>query len=114
MSDGLNLSNVSISLNGTALFAIDAQVAKGKVLTVMGPSGSGKSTLLAFLTGTLDRTFAAQGRIVLNGRDVTDLPTHRRRIGILFQDDLLFPHLSVAGNLAFGLPPAPRRSAKSL
>ncbi|QFU10297.1 Sulfate/thiosulfate import ATP-binding protein CysA [Rhodobacteraceae bacterium THAF1] len=108
MSDGLNLSNVSISLNGTALFAIDAQVAKGKVLTVMGPSGSGKSTLLAFLTGTLDRTFAAQGRIVLNGRDVTDLPTHRRRIGILFQDDLLFPHLSVAGNLAFGLPPGPK------
>ncbi len=71
----------------------------------MGPSGSGKSTLLAFVSSALDPAFRARGRVVADGADVSVLPAHRRRIGILFQDDLLFPHLSVGGNLAFGLPP---------
>lgn len=103
MAEGLTLSAVSIRLGGATLLALDARVAPGEVLTVMGPSGSGKSSLLAFLTGTLAPEFTARGRVILNGRDVTALPTHARGIGILFQDDLLFPHLSVAGNLGFGL-----------
>ncbi|MBM3524910.1 MAG: ATP-binding cassette domain-containing protein, partial [Alphaproteobacteria bacterium] len=61
----------------------------------MGPSGSGKSTLLAHLCGTLDPVFAAAGRIRIGADDLAGLPPHRRRLGILFQDDMLFPHLSV-------------------
>ena len=68
-----------------------------------GPSGVGKSTLLAFVAGFLGPAFRAEGRIVLNGRDVTALPPQERRIGLLFQDALLLPHLSVRGNLLIGL-----------
>uniref|UniRef100_UPI003566855E ATP-binding cassette domain-containing protein n=1 Tax=Rhodosalinus sp. TaxID=2047741 RepID=UPI003566855E len=85
------------------LLALDLAVAPGEVVAVMGPSGAGKSTLLAAVMGTLDAPFAMRGRVVLDGRDVTALPPERRGIGILFQDDLLFPHLSVGENLAFGL-----------
>ena len=76
----------------------------GRVAVLMGPSGSGKSSLLAHLCGTLDPAFDAVGRVKLGGVDLEGLPPERRRVGILFQDDLLFPHLSVAENLAFGLP----------
>jgi putative thiamine transport system ATP-binding protein len=69
----------------------------------MGPSGIGKSTLLAYVTGHLPTAFQGSGRVILDGADITDLPPHQRRVGILFQDDLLFPHLSVGANLAFGL-----------
>jgi putative thiamine transport system ATP-binding protein len=80
-------------------------VAPGEAATIMGPSGCGKSSLLAFLCGTLDPAFAAGGRVWLGGIEITALPPERRRVGILFQDDLLFPHMTVAENLAFGLPP---------
>lgn len=86
------------------LLRLSARIAGGEVLTVMAPSGAGKSTLLSALIGALDRAFTLTGRVTLNGRDVTKLPTRARRIGIMFQEALLFPHLSVAGNLAFALP----------
>lgn len=111
MADGLRLDTLEIRLGGRCMVALDAHVAPGEVLTVMGPSGSGKSTLLAAITGALDPAFALSGRILLDGEDVTALPTERRRIGILFQDELLFPHLSVGGNLAFGLTPSLRGRA---
>jgi putative thiamine transport system ATP-binding protein len=85
------------------LVDISDHVAAGEVLTVMGPSGSGKSTLLSYIIGTLDGGFDAQGRVVLNDTDITDLAPEQRHVGILFQDELLFPHLSVGENLAFGL-----------
>jgi putative thiamine transport system ATP-binding protein len=101
----LVLSGVSIGLPGRTLInAMSATVPPGETLTVMGASGSGKSTLLAFVGGFLDAPFSATGELVLNGRRLNALPPHERRVGILFQDDLLFPHLSVAGNLMFGLP----------
>jgi putative thiamine transport system ATP-binding protein len=100
---GLVLRDVRISLNGGELLKLDAVVRPGEILTVMGPSGVGKSTLLAFIGGFLGRDFRASGRILLNGRDVTALPPERRGIGLLFQDALLLPHLSVAGNLLIGL-----------
>jgi putative thiamine transport system ATP-binding protein len=87
---------------------LDLAVAPGEVVTVMGPSGCGKSSLLSWLCGTLEPAFAASGRILLDGVEVQDLPPERRRIGILFQDDLLFPHLSVGENLAFALPASVR------
>ena len=102
---GLVLDRVGLSLAGRPLIGpLDLAIAPGAVVTVMGPSGSGKSSLLAFLCGTLDSAFRSSGRIEIDDVDITNLPPERRRLGILFQDDLLFPHLSVGGNLAFGLP----------
>ena len=101
----LVLDGVTVVLDGATLIAgLDLAVAPGEIVTVMGPSGSGKSTLLAWLCGTADPAFRITGRATLDGADITRLPPEARRVGILFQDDLLFPHLSVGGNLAFGLP----------
>jgi len=92
-------------------YVVTLDVAPGVVVAEMGLSGSGKSSLLAWVCGTLDRALRGAGRVLLDGADVTGLPAERRRIGILFQDDLMFPHLSVGGNLGFGLPPGPGRRA---
>lgn len=109
MSAGLSLEEVRLTADGRHLLGpLSLAVAPGAVLTVMGPSGAGKSSLLAFACGTLPPGIAGSGRVWLDGVDVGGLPAHRRRIGILFQDDLLFPHMSVAENLAFGLTPALR------
>ena len=103
----LHLDAIRIRLGERRLLGpLDAHIEPGECLTVMGPSGCGKSTLLAFLAGTLDPAFVANGRVCLGERDLSGLPPERRRIGILFQDDLLFPHLSVGGNLGFALPAA--------
>ncbi|MBE7184260.1 MAG: ATP-binding cassette domain-containing protein [Methylobacterium mesophilicum] len=103
---GLQLSQIEIRLDEAKLFGIDAHVAPGTVLTVMGPSGSGKSTLLGFLGGFLPKAFSASGRVEIDGRDITTLPPQARGAGLLFQDALLFPHMSVLGNLLFAIPPA--------
>ncbi len=117
LCDGLRFDRLEVRLDGTLLAALDTTVMPGEALVVMGPSGSGKSSLLGAITGHLGmagreavggRTsgkgrFAVTGAIALNGRDVGALPPEARRIGLLFQDDVLFPHLSVAGNLGFGL-----------
>ncbi len=103
MDKGLTLHNVDIRRGKERLLQVNHHIAPGDVLTVMGPSGVGKSTLLSYITGTLAPTFTATGRVTLNGRDITAAASHTRRVGILFQDDLLFPHLSVGANLAFGL-----------
>ncbi len=99
----LVLDKVRIRLEGETLIDLSLSVGAGEIVTIMGPSGSGKSTLLSYLGGFLPPEFDAEGRILLDGRDVTSLPPEKRRIGILFQDPLLFPHMSVGGNLAFGL-----------
>ncbi|MBM3503121.1 MAG: ATP-binding cassette domain-containing protein [Alphaproteobacteria bacterium] len=105
MAHALELHDVHIAVGGRALIDhLDLVVSPGTVTTVMGESGAGKSSLLAFLCGTLSPAFAASGRVVAGGVDVSADPPERRRIGILFQDDLLFPHMSVGQNLAFGLP----------
>ncbi len=100
----LDLEDVQISLAGNPLVSISVSIDPGEVLTVMGSSGSGKSTLLAYIGGFLDPAFTATGRVNLNGVDITRLPAERRRVGILFQDPLLFPHMSVGGNLMFAVP----------
>ena len=83
---------------------LSLQVNAGEVLTLMGTSGVGKSTLLSWLIGALPTAFVASGQAYLNQQQIDQLPTEQRRVGILFQDDLLFPHLSVGGNLGFALP----------
>jgi len=106
--NGLRFDNLAISVRGRTLVRLDTTIPPSEVLTVMGPSGSGKSTLLSAVVGTLDPVFNVRGRVWLDGTDITDRTTETRRIGILFQDELLFPHLSVGGNLAFGLRPSVR------
>jgi len=105
MDKGLSLKGVTISSGGAPLLSVSHDIGSGEVLTVMGPSGVGKSTLLAFITGTLAPDFRAEGEVWLDGHNISDIAPHQRRVGILFQDDLLFPHLSVGANLAFGLRP---------
>jgi putative thiamine transport system ATP-binding protein len=91
---------------GQRLFEpVSCRVEAGRPVTLMGPSGAGKSSLLAWLTGVLPVGLAGEGEVLLDGVSVLALPAHRRRLGILFQDDLLFPHMSVGENLAFGLAP---------
>lgn len=102
---GLQLKNISITVGERRLFHdFDLTVLPGEMTTIMGPSGCGKSSLLSFICGTLSPSFQATGGILLNGQEIGQLPPEQRRIGILFQDDLLFPHLSVGENLMFALP----------
>ena len=109
----LVLDAVTLHLGGRRLMGpINARIAPGECLSVMGPSGCGKSTLLNFLAGTLPAAFTASGRVWVGGTDLTGLAPEQRGAGILFQDDLLFPHLSVGGNLAFALPAAVRPAAE--
>jgi len=101
----LELSGIHIEAAGRVLVAdLSARVAPGEVLAVMGDSGSGKSSLLAYLCGALAPGVTGRGEITLFGTAIDRLPTVRRRVAILFQDDLLFPHLSVQDNLLFALP----------
>ena len=101
----LRLDTVAITLHGKPLLRpFSLAIGPGEIVTLMGKSGSGKSSLLSYIAGDLEPPFAAQGRIALDGRDMQGLPPHCRNIGRLFQDDLLFPHLSVGENLLFGMP----------
>ncbi|MEX2124953.1 MAG: ATP-binding cassette domain-containing protein [Woeseia sp.] len=100
----LTVRQVRLRVSGEALFApLDLHVPAGTVTSVIGPSGSGKSSLLAFLCGTLTPEFEAEGCVLLGDDDISELPPEKRGLGILFQEPLLFPHLSVRGNLLFGL-----------
>ena len=112
MNKGLSLNNLCVMRGDAPLIKVDHHINPGQVLTVMGPSGVGKSTLLAFITGTLSAGFRGMGQIELDGADITALPPHKRQVGILFQDDLLFPHMSVGANLAFGMQTGGSRAVR--
>ncbi|MGL5429861.1 MAG: ATP-binding cassette domain-containing protein [Vibrio sp.] len=89
--------------NKTLISQFNAEIAPSEILTIMGASGSGKSTLLQWMIGALNPAFSAQGELWLNQNRIDQQRTENRRIGILFQDDLLFAHLSIGENLAFSM-----------
>lgn len=113
MKEGLQ---IDIERLGTAAQTLvqdlHLKVPAGEILTLMGPSGCGKSSVLAATAGTLAsvseglQPLQFDGRVQLNGRDLTALPTHLRGVGLVFQDALLFPHMTVAENLLFAVPRA--------
>ncbi len=96
----LTLEEIDVWLDGTQIVAgVSLDVLSGERLALLGPSGSGKSTLLRVAAG-LQRP--SRGRVLLDGRDVTALPAHRRGVGLVFQDAVLFPHRDVVRNVEFG------------
>lgn len=85
------------------------QVPSGAIHTVMGASGTGKSSLLAAVCGTLANGLEFDGEISLDGQRIDHLPIERRQVGILFQEDLLFAHMTVRENLLFAVPHTGKR-----
>ena len=83
-----------------AVSDVNLHISEGEFFSLLGPSGCGKSTTLRMIAGFIRPT---EGRIMLGGEDVTDLPPERRNIGIVFQNYAIFPHLNVFENIAFGL-----------
>jgi putative thiamine transport system ATP-binding protein len=115
MNDGMNDGlHVHIERLGSARHALVSglhlHVPPGEILTLMGPSGCGKSSVLAAIAGTLAsvseglQPLQLQVSVQLNGRELAHLPTHQRGVGLVFQDALLFPHMTVAENLLFAVP----------
>ena len=100
--------DIAVALDGVtkcfgkiiALDNVSLQVRRGELITLLGPSGCGKTTLLNLVAGFLK---PEHGEILIDGALVTDVPTHRREIGIMFQSYALFPHMTVAGNVGYGL-----------
>ena len=105
-TSGLQVRALSISYDGRALLQdFNLDVAPEEIVALLGPSGSGKSSLLRCIAGVQSPD---SGTIMWAGEDIAPVPAHRRRIGLVFQDPLLFPHRDVAGNVSFGLPPEGR------
>ena len=115
----LTVRDARVRLDGTAaLDGAELTVASGELVALLGPSGSGKSTLLRAIAGLLALD---AGSVWWGGEDLTSIPAHQRRFGLMFQDYALFPHLSVAGNVGYGLrmegneaPAIKRRVAEAL
>jgi thiamine transport system ATP-binding protein len=110
----LDVGDVTVTFDGTTVLdGVSISVAESEVVALLGPSGSGKSTLLRVIVGLV---VPERGTVVVDGIDVTAWPTHRRRVGMVFQDEQLFPHRDVASNIGFGLKmagvAAPARSRR--
>lgn len=96
----ITLSNLTVSYGAlTAVDRVSLTVDAGEILALLGPSGCGKSSLLRGIVGLEP----SEGQIIVGGVSLTRVPVHERRIGMVFQDAHLFPHKSVAGNIAYGL-----------
>ena len=106
----LQLRDITISIGGEPplVAGLSVDIAAGSMRLIQGASGSGKSTLLSVISGTAGRAVNTTGDVLLNGRLVSALDAEDRRIGLMYQDPLLFPHMSVGDNLAFALSPAHR------
>jgi thiamine transport system ATP-binding protein len=107
---GLAVRGLGITYEGRDLLSdVDLDVAPHEIVALLGPSGSGKSSLLRCIAGV---QVPDSGSISWDGVDLRDTPAHRRRIGLVFQDPLVFPHRNVAGNVGFGLAHGPQASGR--
>jgi putative thiamine transport system ATP-binding protein len=102
----LTLKELKIFKGSALLLSLDVTINEGEILTVMGPSGSGKSTLLQAIAGNLDTPFSFSGSISIDGMDLASKPPHLRGVGVMFQDALLFEHMTVEQNIMFAMPSA--------
>lgn len=102
----LSLENISVidNNNKQLISSLSLSIKPGEILSLMGPSGCGKSTLLNVIAGHPLNDFSSSGNVYLNGICLNKVAVEKRKIGILFQDDLLFPHLNIWQNLAIALP----------
>src|SRR5438034_8109480 len=109
VADGTNGSaHAAVALTGvtkrfgkiTALDAVSLSVRHGELMTLLGPSGCGKTTLLHLVAGFLE---VDGGEIEIAGKRMNDIPTYKREIGMMFQNYALFPHMSAADNVGYGL-----------
>ncbi len=98
--EGLQLDALTIGYGAPIIRGFDLVVPPATITAVLGPSGCGKSTLLKTIAGIQP---VLGGHIVIDGRDVTGVAVHERRVGMVFQEPLLFPHLDVVDNVAYGL-----------
>lgn len=97
----LDVADVSVVFDDVAVLDdVSLRVADGEIVALLGPSGSGKSTLLRVVAGLVPPD---TGTVRIGDADVTHVPTHRRAVGMVFQDEQLFPHLSVGDNVGYGL-----------
>lgn len=107
--NGLEVRELTVIYPGrppvTAVDDVSLSVGEGEIVALLGPSGCGKSSLLGAIVGTVE---PASGSIAFGGEDVTTSPIHRRGFGLVFQDGQLFPHLSVEGNIAYGINAMPK------
>ena len=109
-SASLTLKNISYSFNNTpAVKDFSLEVKSGSFTTLLGPSGCGKTTLLRIISGFLTPD---KGLVLIDGQDQANIPAEKRRIGMVFQDYALFPHMSVKNNLLYGLKIKNRSSAE--
>ena len=108
----LEVNALEFGFDSPLVTSLSFTVQKGQIRLLHGPSGCGKSTLLALISGTPIVNINWAGEIRLNSIDIGVLPAHRRAVGIMYQDPLLFPHLTVGENLAFGLSPSIRGKAR--
>ena len=103
--NALRVEQLTLTLpNGEKLCdQLSFTIEPGRVLVLMGPSGSGKSSILSWITGTLATEIHATGKLWLGDAPLVNVPTEKRRLGLMLQQDYLFPHMSVDQNLKFGL-----------
>ena len=92
---------------------LNIKIENGEILCVFGESGVGKSSLINVISGVHDENFSFEGEIRLNGKNLNNTPTEKRKIGLLLQDGTLFPHLTVEQNLFFGMNKSLKRSEKN-
>jgi putative thiamine transport system ATP-binding protein len=109
----LILKNAALNFGQAPLFSpLNLEIDGGEICVLSAPSGAGKSTLLRWIAGIPTEGLEAEGHIWLKGRQIDSLPAEKRRVGLMFQQPLLFPHLSVGDNLGFGVPASVRGQAR--
>ena len=110
----LEVKALSFGFDRPLVSGLSFTVLKGRITLFHGPSGCGKSTLLALISGTASESVNWDGSIRLGDVDIGGLPPHKRSVGLMYQDALLFPHLNVGDNLAFGLSPSVRGKERDM